>query len=114
MSASKSFDDAARQAALEVANLVISKQHDYGQGNILNAPIKPELALAVRLNDKIQRLSHLVQSGSSPNNESLQDTAMDIMGYGLVLNMLIGGTFTLPLMGKTKKLSGGVIVEDET
>jgi hypothetical protein len=92
-----SFDAACRAAASQAAALVIRKQHDYGPKNILNAPIDPKLAIAVRLNDKIARLANLVQSGKTPDNESLQDTATDIIGYGLVLKMVLDDTFLFPL-----------------
>lgn len=97
MKNSSSFDEAAYQRAEEVARLVIKKQHDYGPKNILNSPIGPELGLAVRLYDKIARLVNLVEKGVDPANESLADTAADIMGYGLVLTMHLNGEFTLPL-----------------
>lgn len=91
------FDQAARKAALEVANLVISKQKDYGPANIMNTLVGPELGIAVRLNDKLARLVNLVQSGKKPENETLKDTADDIIGYGLVLKMVLDGNFLLPL-----------------
>lgn len=93
----KTFDNTALQRATETARLVTSKQKDYGPKNILNCPVGPELGLAVRLSDKIARLVNLVQSGVTPENESLLDTAKDIQGYGLVLEMVIRGEFELPL-----------------
>lgn len=94
---SKTFDEAVHEVAKEIAELVISKQKDYGPKNIMNSVVSPELSIAVRLNDKLARLAHLVQSGATPENESLKDTARDIVGYGLVLNMVLDGTFLLPL-----------------
>lgn len=91
------FDDEVLKAAKEVAELVISKQKDYGPDNILKCPVGAELGIAVRLYDKLARLSNLIQSGAEPSNESLRDTADDIIGYGLVLKMVIDGTFELPL-----------------
>jgi hypothetical protein len=91
------FDDACIKAAQEVAELVIKKQTDYGPKNIMNSVVSPELAIAVRLNDKLARLVNLTQNGADGQNESLQDTAMDIMGYGLVLKMVLDGDFELPL-----------------
>lgn len=92
-----SFNDEAYAAASGVARLVIKKQHDYGKNNILKCPLGPEQGLIVRLSDKIHRLTHLIESGATPENESLSDTADDIMGYGLVLKMVLEGTFELPL-----------------
>lgn len=91
------FDDAVMEAAEEVARLVIRKQHDYGKSNILNNVLPPELAIAVRLSDKLNRLVNLVNSGADPEHESLLDTANDIAGYGLILKMHLEGSFTLPL-----------------
>ena len=91
------FDEAVHKAAQEVADLVISKQRDYGPKNIMNSVVSPELAIAVRLNDKLARLANLVQNGTGPENETLQDTANDIIGYGLVLKLVLEGNFTLPL-----------------
>lgn len=93
----RTFDEAALEAALEISRLVVKKQHDYGPDNILKCPIGAELGIAVRLHDKLARLSNLVQSGVTPENESLIDTADDIIGYGLVLKMVLEGSFTLPL-----------------
>lgn len=106
------FDEAAKTAALEVANLVISKQKDYGPGNILNSVVGPELSIAVRLNDKLARLANLVKSGKTPENETLKDTADDIIGYGLVLKMVLEGTFTLPL--EDRENTNGAEPQSET
>lgn len=91
------FDEAVHKAAQEVADLVISKQRDYGPKNIMNSVVSPELSIAVRLNDKLARLANLVQKGTTPENETLQDTANDIIGYGLVLKMVLEKKFLLPL-----------------
>jgi len=94
---SKTFNQAVHAAADEIAELVIRKQKDYGPKNIMNSVVQPELSIAVRLNDKLARLANLIQSGKTPENESLIDTADDIIGYGLVLKMVLAGEFLLPL-----------------
>lgn len=91
------FDDASYQRAEEIARLVIKKQKDYGPKNILNCPVGAELGIAVRLYDKIARLTHLIESGATPENETLADTASDIMGYGLVLTLILNKEFELPM-----------------
>ncbi len=93
----KTFNEEVYKAAKEVADLVIRKQRDYGPKNIMNSVVSPELSIAVRLNDKLARLANLVQSGKTPENETLRDTADDIIGYGLVLKMVLEGTFLSPL-----------------
>ena len=52
-----SFEDACRDVASQIAETVISKQHDYGQGNILSFR---EKGLVVRLSDKVARLKNLL------------------------------------------------------
>lgn len=91
------FNEAVHEAAQEIADLVISKQRDYGPKNIMNSVVAPELSIAVRLNDKLARLANLIQKGVKPENETLQDTANDIIGYGLVLKLVLEEKFLLPL-----------------
>ncbi len=95
--AQSTFDMEVRQAAREVADLVIRKQRAYGPKNILNCPVGVEAGIAVRLSDKIARLINLSKKGESPEWETLIDTADDIIGYGLVLKMYLSGKFELPL-----------------
>lgn len=94
------FDKAAKKAALEVADIIISKRKDYGPGNIMNSVVGPELSIAVRLNDKVARLANLAKNGTKPENETLRDTADDIIGYGLVLKLFLEGNLLLPLEEK--------------
>jgi hypothetical protein len=98
------FEDNIRLKFAETADLVISKQKDYGSGNILNSPIDPKLAVLVRLNDKLQRFGNLLEKGRSASNESLQDTAKDIQGYGVILECLLDDTFDLPLQEELDEL----------
>jgi hypothetical protein len=97
------FEEAANELAKELAKTVVAKQKDYGPDNILKCPVGPELGIVVRVYDKLSRLQHLIASGKTPENESLQDTARDIMGYGMVLKMVLDGTFTLPMEDKYLK-----------
>lgn len=95
--AEETFDQAIHRHAGEIADLVISKQHDYGPFNILNAPFGAEKGLVVRLHDKLARLTNLLEKGVEAKNESLTDTWRDIVGYGLVGLMVKEGDFTKPL-----------------
>ena len=81
----------------QMVDLLCSKQHDYGPGNILAFGI---LGVAVRMSDKIERLNNLtrkISSDPTPRNESLLDTLFDIVGYAVVTGMLIANHFTLEL-----------------
>lgn len=102
------FEDNCRLKLADVADLIISKQKDYGSGNILNSPIDPKLAVLVRLNDKLQRFGNLLEKGRTASNESLKDTAKDIQGYGAILECLLDDTFDLPLEEEIKEYKDGV------
>ena len=69
-----------------VADTVISKQRDYGKENITRFG---QVGLLVRVHDKLARLEHLTATGKTPNNESLTDTVLDLVGYS-VLGALLG------------------------
>lgn len=71
--------------------LLASKQHDYGHDNILKFGTQGVL---VRLWDKISRYQNLVRRGVEPENESVADTLVDMIGYSVIWFMLKNGTFT--------------------
>jgi hypothetical protein len=77
-----------------VAGLVTRKQRDYGSDNIMRFG---RLGLLVRVHDKIARLENLAARGTEPNNESIVDNYLDVIGYCIVAIMFESGWFTLPL-----------------
>lgn len=93
----ETFDDSIKQIALEIAELVISKQKDYGTGNILKSPAGAEPGIVVRVGDKLNRLWNLLTTGQTPKNEPLEDSWKDVAGYALVALMVRRGKFELPL-----------------
>ena len=83
----------ARQALkYAIENLVLfdKKQKDYGPNNI-NANPCPELGVAIRANDKVQRLLNLLYNQQQPNNESIADAWSDLANYGLIGTLLNKG-----------------------
>ena len=56
-----------------------TKQHDYGPGNISMAG---EVGVAVRANDKLQRLMHL--NGDEAHHEPIIDAWLDLCDYGAI------------------------------
>lgn len=92
-----SFDESVKFKLLCIQETLLRKQADYGHGNIMNAPVDPELGVLIRLSDKLNRYKNLLEKGVEPNNESLHDTAVDIAGYGVILMMLQDKTFMLEL-----------------
>lgn len=80
--------------AHELIRFLAKKQHDYGHYNILE---HGQHGVMVRLWDKIARYDNLQRRGVDPENESLQDTLQDMIGYCIIYMMLGNNTFTLPL-----------------
>ena len=115
------FDDAAAAVAMELVDLLISKQRDYGHGNILAFG---ELGVLVRANDKIERLKNLLIKKQEPSNESVEDTWRDLANYAIIALMLRRKTqdgkswFELPLgqaaepITVLESMSGQAIVDD--
>ena len=91
----ETFEEACRLVATQIANTVISKQHDYGHDNILGFGDK---GLVVRMWDKVSRLKNLIWNGNGiAKHEPIQDTFTDIAGYAIIGLMLEKGWFTLEL-----------------
>ena len=94
-----SFEEACYAVGMEIERLVIDKQKDYGQENILAFGDK---GIVVRLWDKVSRLKNLVWlfKGSAPKNEPITDTYREIAGYAIIAIMLERGWFNLELKEK--------------
>lgn len=96
----RTFNEEIHKLAQEIAELVVRKQKDYGTKNILNSPFGAEHGIVVREYDKLSRLANLIGNDKEPNNESIEDTWLDVAGYALVALMVRKGLFTLPLEDK--------------
>jgi hypothetical protein len=77
----------------ECAEVLISKQVDYGPYNISRAPGGPLNGLRVRIYDKISRINNLIDSGTDPNHESLRDSFLDLANYGIIGLMVLDGVW---------------------
>lgn len=85
------FLDQAFEAILKKMLLTfISKNKDYGKGNILDTG---EMGIIFRINDKINRLKHLQTSQSQPQNEAIDDSWLDIAVYAVIAILLRQGKF---------------------
>ena len=76
---------------------LIRKQRDYGHENIRRFGRQ---GLMVRMHDKVARLENLLSSsdgGVKPNNESIEDNIMDVIGYAAIGMMWESRLFLLPL-----------------
>jgi hypothetical protein len=82
----KTYEDAIDWAWLRVRPILIDRQRKYGHENINRSG---ELGLLVRLNDKLARMGNLLKV--SGEDESVEDTAIDIAGYGIIWVMWLNG-----------------------
>tara|TARA_R110000824_G_scaffold280830_1_gene469046 strand:- start:223 stop:543 length:321 start_codon:yes stop_codon:yes gene_type:complete len=79
----------------EQYELFAKKQHDYGPGNISmggNSELAL-LALAIRMNDKVQRMLNIMHTnkGKTAVEETLRDTFSDISVYGVIAQIVLDG-----------------------
>lgn len=98
----KSFDEAAANLGARVANLIISKQRDYGKNNLLKFG---DMGILVRLSDKMERLINLITKNKNPSvkSESVDDTLYDVIGYCFAWLLIRRQEFQLPLEGENEK-----------
>ena len=93
--ASKNLDNKFIADVWEVldaaGNLLIKKHKDYGPTNISLSPGGPLNGLRVRMHDKTARINHLVDSGATPENESLRDSFIDLLYYCAIALMVLDG-----------------------
>ena len=77
----KYLDQAFEAVCKEMLQMFIKKHKDYGKGNILDTK---ELGIAFRISDKLNRLKHLLIKNIKPENESIEETWIDIGVYAVI------------------------------
>jgi hypothetical protein len=75
----------------ELSELLISKHKDYGPKNISQAPGGAINGLRVRMHDKLARINNLIDSGASPEHESLEDSFKDMANYAIIGLLVLRG-----------------------
>lgn len=94
------FSADANNIYLTLEDILIKKQLDYGPGNINNAPGGALNGVLVRMNDKMERLKHLVyQLDGEPQNESIDDSFLDIANYAVIAMMVRQGSWPANING---------------
>ena len=68
----------------ELEQMMVKKHKDYGPMNIAGAPGGAMNGLRVRMYDKLARLNNLVDTGDTPNYESIEDTLIDLANYAII------------------------------
>jgi hypothetical protein len=81
----------------KMESILLSKGDDYANvdrlsnfklaGNICG--LNPELNCLSLIATKVARLGVLLNSNSKPNNESIEDSVLDLANYALLLSMIL-------------------------
>jgi hypothetical protein len=85
------FEYSVAQTYQELVDLLISKHKDYGPKNISDSPGGAINGLRVRMHDKLARINNLVDSGNSPEHESLEDSFKDMANYAVIGLLVLRG-----------------------
>lgn len=86
----QTLDQAFAEVNQELLDMFLKKHKDYGKGNILSVQ---ELGIALRISEKIERIKHILMQGNKPNNESIEETWVDIGVYAVIAVLLRRGQF---------------------
>ena len=83
------FEDAIQQKFQHAKSVLLQKHKDYGPKNIAQSPGGPLNGLRVRMWDKFARINHLIDSGATPENESLKDSFLDMANYAIIAMLVL-------------------------
>lgn len=86
----KTLDEAFEIVCQQMLEIFLKKHKDYGKGNVLDMG---ELGIAFRISEKFNRIKHLLMSGRKPENESIDDSWIDIAVYAVIAILLRRGWF---------------------
>jgi len=84
------LDDAFKRVCQEMLAVFIRKHRDYGKGNILDTG---ELGIVFRISDKLNRLKHIYANNQKPENETIEESWIDIAVYSVIAILYIRGWF---------------------
>ena len=104
--APETFQQAAIVLGRAMTLLLISKNQKYGKANILNSAdfgIDPKKGVALRMNDKFERLKNGLQ-GVDLGSEGFVETCGDLIGYNAIEILLELDWYNIPIkeMGDSK------------
>ncbi len=81
-------------------SMFIKKHKDYGKGNILDTG---ELGIAFRMSDKLNRLKYLLANNKKPQNETIEETWIDIGVYAVIAVLYLRNWFKRLELKETNK-----------
>ncbi|MFH2021806.1 MAG: hypothetical protein ABIJ33_00785 [Patescibacteria group bacterium] len=79
--APQNLNQAIEQINAELLAMFLKKHKDYGKGNIL---ANGELGIAMRISEKIERTKHLLVTKQEPQNETIDETWIDVAVYAVI------------------------------
>jgi hypothetical protein len=85
----KEFVESVSKTYDEAEALLLKKHKDYGPKNISQSPGGPLNGLRVRMHDKLARINNLLDSGATPENESLADSFIDMLNYSAIALLVL-------------------------
>lgn len=85
------FEEAVQQKFQHAKHVLLTKHKDYGPKNIAYAPGGALNGLRVRMHDKLSRINHLMDTGATPENESLKDSFLDLANYAIIAMLVLDG-----------------------
>ena len=85
------FNEAVQQKFQHAKSVLLKKHNDYGPKNISQSPGGPLNGLRVRMWDKFARINNLIDSGATPENESLKDSFLDMANYAIIAMLVLDG-----------------------
>ena len=83
------FEEAVQQKFQHAKHVLLSKHKDYGPTNISLSPGGPLNGLRVRMWDKFARINHLIDTGATPEHESLRDSFLDMANYAIIAMLVL-------------------------
>ncbi|PZT57420.1 nucleotide modification associated domain-containing protein [Paenibacillus silvae] len=66
----------------DVESLLKKKNHDYGNSFSVQYEKYGVMSAMIRMDDKMRRLENLVKGTLAQVDESIEDTLLDLVGYG--------------------------------
>ena len=74
-----------RKILKEIETILINKNKTYGDNNIIKMG---KLGVLTRIEEKIERIKHILNNNVQNSSESLEDSWHDIAGFGIIGLML--------------------------
>lgn len=82
--------DRIKRAGTELTDLLVRKNHDYGDSFAKQYEKYGLMSALIRMDDKMRRLETLLDGTDAQVDESIKDTLLDLAGYALLASVEAG------------------------